>query len=145
MIVRDLQPADLPAVVGLLDQLGYALEGAEVEARLQQVRQAPGHRVRVAEREGKVVGLLHVFERPALEKPREAIVQSLVVDATVRGSGIGAALMRDAEGWARDRSLVSVALYTQIGREAAHAFYETIGYAKANTSHLMRRYLTERH
>lgn len=141
MIVRDLQPADLPAAVGLLDQLGYALGEREVRARLEQVLKAPGHRVRVAEQGGKVVGLIHVFERPALEKPCEAIVQALVVDGTVRGAGIGAALMRDAEGWAGERGLASVALYTRTDRAGAHAFYETIGYRKANSSHLMRRYL----
>ncbi|MBS0520599.1 MAG: GNAT family N-acetyltransferase [Proteobacteria bacterium] len=142
MIVRDLQPTDLPAAVGLLGQLGYALGEREVRARLEQVLKAPGHRVRVAEQAGKVVGLIHVFERPALEKPCEAIVQALVVDGTVRGAGIGAALMRDAEeDWAGKRGLASVALYTRTDRAGAHAFYETIGYRKANSSHLMRRYL----
>ena len=46
----------------------------------------------VAEMEGEVVGVLHVFERPALEKPCEAVVQALVVDGERRGAGIGEAL-----------------------------------------------------
>lgn len=139
MIVRDLQPADLPAAAILLDQLGYALHEAEVRARFDQLQSAPGHRARVAELDGQVVGLLHVFERPALEKPCEAVVQSLVVDANCRGSGVGAVLMADAEAWARARGLSSVALYTNVRREPAHAFYRRIGYAQAATSHLMRR------
>jgi GNAT superfamily N-acetyltransferase len=139
MIIRDLQPADLPAAAALLDQLGYALDEGEVGARFQRLLKVPGHRVRIAELEGRVAGLLHVFERPALEKPCEAVVQSLVVDAQSRGSGVGAALMADAEAWARAKGLPSVALYTSIGRDPAHAFYKRIGYVQVGTSHLMRR------
>jgi len=139
MIVRDLQPADLPAAAALLHQLGYALGEEEVRERFERLLNAPDHRARVAELDGQVVGLLHVFERPALEKPCEAVVQSLVVDANCRGSGVGAVLMADAEAWARVRGLSSVALYTNIRRESAHAFYKRIGYAQAATSHFMRR------
>lgn len=139
MIVRDLLPADLPVAAVLLDQLGYAMDEGEVRKRFERVLRAPDHRARVAEMDGPVVGLLHVFERPALEKPCEAVVQAIVVDARTRGAGVGAALMADAEAWARARGLTSVTLYTNIGREPAHAFYEGLGYSKTGTSHLMRR------
>lgn len=139
MIVRDLTPADLPAVTALLGQLGYELADHEVRHRLEYLMKTPDHAARVADIDGKVVGLLHMFERPALEKPREAVVQSLVVDAAQRTRGVGAALMRDAEAWARERGLASVALYTRVDREAARAFYERIGYGLSATSHLLRR------
>jgi ribosomal protein S18 acetylase RimI-like enzyme len=141
MIVRDLAPADLPAVTALLGQLGYELAEQEVSSRLDHLKKAPDHAVRVADIDGKVVGLLHMFRRPALEKPLEAVVQSLVVDAAQRGHGVGAALMRDAEAWAQERGLASVALYTRIDRAAARAFYKRIGYGLSGTSHLMRREL----
>ena len=139
MIVREIQSADLPAVADLLGQLGYELDAQEVLRRFERVRKAPDHGVRVAVVDRKIVGLLHVFERPALEKPCEAVVQSLVVDAGRRGNGVGAALMQAAETWARDRGLASVVLHTRIDRDAARAFYERIGYRHSATSHLMRR------
>lgn len=123
----------------LLEQLGYEMGEQEVRRRLDHLAKAPDHNVRVADTDGRVVGLLHVFERPALEKPREAVVQALVVDATERGQGVGAALMREAEDWARGRGLASITLYTRIDRDAARAFYEHIGYGLSATSHLMRR------
>ena len=141
MIVRDLQSADLPGIAGLLSQLGYEPDEQELRDRLAHLAKAPDHRVRVADVDGKVVGLLHMYERTALEKPREAVIQSLVVDATQRGRGVGAALMREAERWARGRDLPAVALYTRIDRDAARAFYERLGYEFVATSHLMRREL----
>jgi len=64
-----------------------------------------------------------------------------VVDAAQRAHGVGAALMRDAEAWARARGLVSVVLYTRVDRDAARTFYEKLGYEPVATSHLMRREL----
>ena len=141
MILRDFQPADLPGVAALLEQLGYEPGVREIQDRLAHLAKASGQWVRVADVDGRVVGLLHVYERPALEKAREAVVQSLVVDAAQRSRGVGAALMREAEQWARERGLPAVALYTRIDRDAARAFYERLGYGLVATSHLMRREL----
>ena len=77
------------------------------------------HRVIVAEEDGEIVGVLHAFERPALEKPCEVVVQALIVDETRRGSGIGAVLMHEAETWATTCGLSSTALYTRIDRDLA--------------------------
>ena len=139
MIIRDIRLTDIVAAQRLLGQLGYDLDETDVRTRLEQVLATSGHHVFVAEIGSRVVGLLHVFERPALEKPCEAVVQALVVDSECRGGGIGEALMRQAEAWAADRNLGSTALYTRIDRDGAHAFYERIGYRLAGTSHLMRR------
>jgi ribosomal protein S18 acetylase RimI-like enzyme len=97
------------------------------------------HRIIVAEVEGKVVGVLHMFERPALEKPCEAMVQALVVDSEARSSGVGEALMREAEAWAQSRKLPAVSLYSRVDRKRAHAFYERIGYRIKATSVRMDR------
>ena len=139
MIVRDLRSADVPMAHRLLGQLGYEVDEREIKARLDRLAKAPDHRIIVAEIDGEVAGLLHVFERPALEKSCEAVVQSLVVEAGRRGSGIGRRLMNEAETWARGRGLASTVLYTRIDRHDAREFYEQLGYRLAATSHLMRR------
>jgi GNAT superfamily N-acetyltransferase len=125
----------MPVARDLLRQLGYDVAAAELDARVERVLAATNHHVVVAEDGGRVVGLVHVFERPALEKPCEAVVQAIVVDATLRGRGIGKALMETAETWARLRGLGSVVLST---RNAA-AFYTQLGYGKIATSDLMRK------
>src|SRR5215472_2008646 len=105
MVIRDARPDDIPALHRLIGQLGYSPDAPEFRRRFERVSATAGHRVIVAEEAGRVVGLLHVFDRPALEKPCEAVVQALVVDSERRGGGIGEALMREAETWGRSRQL----------------------------------------
>ena len=73
------------------------------------------------------------YERPALEKPCEAVVQALIVDGSLRKTGVGRILMAAAE--------TCLVLHTRDDREDARAFYEHLGYQKAATSHLMSKAL----
>jgi ribosomal protein S18 acetylase RimI-like enzyme len=139
MIVRDARPADVSAVHRLIGQLADPVDEAAFRARFEHVLATDDHRIIVADVEGKLVGVLHMFERPALEKPCEAVVQALVVDSDARGSGVGEALMREAEAWAQQRKLPSVSLYSRADRNRAHAFYERIGYRIKATSVRMDR------
>jgi GNAT superfamily N-acetyltransferase len=139
MVLRDVRKDDLPSVHGLIGQLGYPVDPREFQARFERVAATPDHRIIVAEEEGRVVGVLHAFIRPALEKSCEAVVQALVVEADRRSAGVGEALMREAEAWAVGRGLSSTALYTRIDRDRSRAFYERIGYRLKGTSHLMGR------
>jgi N-acetylglutamate synthase-like GNAT family acetyltransferase len=97
MIVRDAGPADTAAIHRLIGQLADAPDEAEFRTRFERVAGSDGHRIIVAELDGRVAGVLHVFARPALEKPYEAVVQALVVDSEARSGGVGDALMREAE------------------------------------------------
>jgi predicted N-acetyltransferase YhbS len=136
MLIRPYRQTDLPATRALLRQLGYEVGAEELATRLASVVAAADHRVLVAEGDdGSVDGLMHVFVRPALEKPCEVLVQALVVDEKLRGRGIGQALMREAETWAAAHGLASVALHTR----HASAFYLQLGYAKVASADLMRK------
>ncbi|MEQ9361685.1 MAG: GNAT family N-acetyltransferase, partial [Rhodospirillales bacterium] len=108
VIVRAMDAADLDVVRGLMAQLDYDITADDLAARFGAVTGDPDHAVLVAEQGGLLLGLVHVFARPALEKPVEAVIQSLVVDTRARGGGIGRALKDRAEGWARARGLASV-------------------------------------
>ena len=139
MIIRDARPTDVVAIQRLIGQLADEPDAAEFRRRFERVSSDSDHRIIVAEVAGRVVGVLHVFERPALEKPCEAVVQALVVDSAARSGGIGAALMHEAEAWAAGRNLSSSSLYTRVDRDRARAFYERIGYREKATSRLMGR------
>jgi predicted N-acetyltransferase YhbS len=135
--IRDFAMGDIYRARNLLAQLGYVLDDREFTNRVSAVRSSKAHCLLVAENKGTVAGLVHVFERPALDKPLAAVVQALVVDIDQRGAGIGEALMHAAEEWARKRGYGSVALYSGVTRSDAHKFYARLGYELLATSNLM--------
>jgi len=99
----------------------------------------PTHFAAVAEEGSRIYGLVHAYERPALERAYEVVLQSLVVDQSVRKTGIGRKLMTAAEAWAKSRGIKQVVLHTRIDRDEARSFYEHIGYNLTATSHLMAK------
>jgi len=136
MTTEDIQPSR-----ELLSQLGYPLGSKELRRRYDSVMGTADHALLVAEDEGDIIALCHVYARPALDKPPEAVVQALVVNQAYRGRGVGRDMMMAAETWAGDHGFTSVALYSNALRSDAHAFYETIGYRLTATSHLFRKSL----
>jgi GNAT superfamily N-acetyltransferase len=142
--LRPMTRDDIARCVPLLAQLGYELSTEELTQRFAAVAATPDHSLVVAELAGRVVGLLHVFARPAIENPREAVVQAIVVDLARRRSGIGVALMAEAERWGRERDCRSVMLSSNVARAPAHAFYAALGYHIAATSCVLRKKLTRR-
>jgi GNAT superfamily N-acetyltransferase len=55
------------------------------------------------------------------------------VDRSQRRLGVGLALMNRAEVWARDRGCSMVRLTSSSMRNAAHRFYEALGYTNIKT------------
>lgn len=141
MQIRPLRPADVEGAKELLHQLGYDMPADALARRIDRVLASGAHYAAVAEEGTKIVGLVHAYERPALEKPCEVVVQSLVVDTRLRKAGIGKILMAAAEAWARANGLTHVVLHTREDRADARAFYEHLGYRQVATSHLMRKTL----
>src|SRR6516165_9372585 len=128
MTIREMEAADIAVCRMLLSQLGYDLSLQEVKRRYEAIKQKQDHEVFVGEQDGQVVALMHLYERPAFDKPPEVIVQALVIDQNWRGTGVGKAMMNIAERWALDRGFSSVVLTSSLSRSDAHSFYNRIGY-----------------
>jgi len=141
--IRAMTAGDIPATRELLAQLGYPMAVEEVRRRYDVVIRSESHALIAAEHDGFVIALCHVYARPALDKPPEAVVQALVVDQTRRGDGIGKLMMDAAERWAVERGFNSIVLSSHIARPDAHAFYQAIGYKCAATARLFRKALRQ--
>lgn len=138
--IRDMVAADIEAIMPLMIQLGYELNIEDLTARFETIIASTGHKLIVSEQDGMVTGFCHVYARPALEKPHEAILQAMVVDEAARRVGIGKAFIKSAEAWAKEQGMQSISLYSQVEREDAHAFYEELGYERVATSLLLRKW-----
>lgn len=138
MTIRGVTQSDAAPIAALIRGLARDATADDIAARLTSVLTRDDHRVWVFEQDDGVKGVLHAFIRPALEKPVEVVVQSLVVSPTERKAGIGRALMIEAERWAQQSGRSSVALHTR----NAQAFYARLGYAAVASPDLMRKTLT---
>lgn len=88
----------------------------------------------VAESSGRVVGFTSIRPREAPEAPvfrkRNYLhVEELVVDAAFHRTGVGTALMRGAEQWARERGFARIQLTVWSFNAGAIALYELLGYS----------------
>ncbi len=136
-----LSEADLDDAQRLMRDLGYEIEIAELAKRFHAVRAYDDHAIFTARIDGEVLGIVHIYQRAALEKPVEAYVQSFVVSAAKQRTGIGHALMQAAEDWAQARCLPSISLHTSQHREGALAFYTREGFEEVSHGRMLRKSL----
>jgi aminoglycoside 6'-N-acetyltransferase I len=105
----------------------------EIDAALRAP--ADGAAVFVAARaEGGLAGLLELRLRDFAEgctSSPVAYVEGWWVDPDVRRAGVGAALMRAAEAWARARGLSEIASDCDLDNEVSLRAHEALGFAEA--------------
>ncbi|MGV2908062.1 GNAT family N-acetyltransferase [Achromobacter sp. AGC25] len=117
--IRRLSPAEWGDAYPAIAQL-RSLDEAEFMARVRR-QSYSGYELVAAFRDGKIIGVLGMRPVHTLARGAHLHVDDLVVDAAVRGSGAGRALMEYAESDARARGMTAVFLDA---RRDAVAFYE---------------------
>ncbi len=133
--IRPLDSTDADAVSALLPDLGYEATAEQVARRLAALREWPDQDAFAAAMAGRLVGLCHVQGVRMLNSEGYAEIQALVVSAASQGQGIGKQLVAHACDWAFARGYERVRLRSGVQREAAHAFYEHLGFEKAKASY----------
>jgi GNAT superfamily N-acetyltransferase len=146
--------ADREAVVDLLWQLNVyekALNDTRSDLREDaaaclawnedRVREGGAHVV--AEQDGNVLGYMCLVIQMAppfvrAELRRHLYVAELVVDESARGRGFGAALLEEAERYARDNGLGHILIGLTAGNDGADRLYERLGYAFYGVERLKR-------
>jgi len=90
---------------------------------------------------GRVVGTLQMTFIPGLSNQGAelALVEAVRVDSSLRGQGVGEAMMRWAMEEARRRGCRHMELFTHLSRTDAQRFYERLGFARSHAG--MRRAL----
>lgn len=136
MRTRTAHLDDSAQIADLAAQLGYPAAAGEMRSRLNAALDDHDHLVLVGEsHDGQIIAWLHAtVSRPLVDEPTCQIA-GLVVDERSRRTGLGRALMQQAEAWAVHRGLNSVSLRSSVVRHGAHAFYERLGYARIKTQH----------
>ena len=131
-LIRPAEPRDAAALAELIGQLGYQASALDVRERLAAM-QAEGRAVLAAEMEGRVVGCLSTSAMRVLHRPAPVgRISMMVVDEPLRGQGIGARLVREAERVLAAQGCYMVEVTSHLRRTDAHRFYERLGYARTS-------------
>jgi GNAT superfamily N-acetyltransferase len=133
--IRLARASDADEIAQLTSQLGYDLTHADAADRLSRILLHEDQQFFVADVDGRAVGWLHVAFAEYIDAEAFAVIAGLVVDRDHRRLGIGRALVDRAETWARDRGCSIVRLTSSATRNAAHRFYEDLGYENLKTQY----------
>lgn len=137
--IRPATAADVPALLPLLEQLGYPGCGDFAERRVRELVAHPDAALWVAQGEGGILGFISLHFVPQLACAGDFCrISYLCVAEHARGRGIGALLEVAAEHEARRRGCDRIELHSHERRTRAHEFYARQGYAES-PKYLMKR------
>lgn len=137
---RVASKADLPEVLRLYAQPdldGKALLLAEAERMFDRIAQYPDYRVYVAERDSRIVGTfaLLIMHNLGHWGTPSAVIEDVAVAPDCQGQGIGKIMMRHALQLCGEKGCYKAALSSNLKRERAHAFYESLGFEQHGYSY----------
>jgi len=144
LTARRAQRADLPRLLELLadDVLGKNREGVGSDdpaysRAFDVIDRDPNQQLLVAELDGRVVGMLQITYAPGLSRRGawRANIESVRVDSSERGRGIGGWLMARALEHARRRGCRIAQLTSDRRRDGAHRFYAKLGFTDSHVGY----------
>jgi ribosomal protein S18 acetylase RimI-like enzyme len=134
--IREAVESDLPAILGVYSEAGIdsgdAFSVEEARAQLARFRQYPSCRVFVAELGVKIAGTytLLILDKLGKRGTPAGVVEDVAVVPRYQGRGIGRAMMRHAMEECRAAGCYKLTLSSNLKREAAHRFYDGLGFER---------------
>jgi GNAT superfamily N-acetyltransferase len=149
VLLRTARPEDLPEIVALLaaDQLGAARDGLRgpddveaYESALSAIKADPNQLLVVAVADAALVATFQLSFLPGLARRGSwrAQLEAVRVLESMRGGGLGTAMMQWAIEAARARGCRLLQLTTDKSRTDAKRFYEQLGFAASHEGMKLR-------
>ena len=142
--IRDASEEDLPAVLRVLAESGIdggdSFTVEEAREHFARIRQRPGFRLLVAAIAGEVVGTytLQILDKLGKRGTPAGVVEDVAVRPACQGQGIGRATMEHARDACRRAGCYKLALSSNLRREDAHRFYDSLGFERHGFSFVTR-------
>ena len=141
--IREAIDADLPAILSLYAQPdlddGKVLSIERAQKILARIRSYPDYRIYAAKAGEEIVGTfaLLIMDNLAHMGAPSAIVEDVVVDPDWQGKGIGKQMVQFAVERSKDLGCYKLALSSNLKREVAHRFYESLGFRRHGYSYFV--------
>jgi GNAT superfamily N-acetyltransferase len=133
--IRAASEADLPSILALYVEVeddGRVLSIEKARSIFARMQSYPDYKVYVAMLSGSIVGTfaLLIMDNLAHMGALSGVVEDVVVHRDWRGKGVGKQMMRFAMDRCRERGCYKLALSSNLRREAAHRFYDALGFQR---------------
>lgn len=138
--LRRARLEDAAEIARLVTELGYPVEAGAILPRLQALLVHPDHLVTVAaDPKDHLSGVIMAEHRALLLYGSQVEIMGLSVGADARRMGVGRALVKAVEDWARQFGSNKIVVRSNVVRLESHPFYEKIGYERKKTQHVYAR------
>jgi GNAT superfamily N-acetyltransferase len=107
------------------------LSDDEIEELCNQINQIPNYKIYLVWLEEKAVGTFSLLYVPTMMHRgfhQFAVLDAVSVDSVYRSQGIGKAMIRTALKLSAEAGCYKVTLSSNLHRDRAHAFYESLGF-----------------
>ena len=139
--IRKALISDSVALTELSEQLGYPTTVEEVEDRVKYLLNKKDHQIFVAEYNDKIIGFISFERYDILYYPSGLNITGLVVDKNYRNKGIGKLLLKIAEKYAIENSLIFLRANSGSQRLDAHQFYRKNGFSNEKDQKRFIKYI----
>jgi GNAT superfamily N-acetyltransferase len=128
--IRNARPEDADRIAELYMQLVGSSAIAVQPERISSIFGDPNTELFVSELEGRVHGtaLVSLCADVMFGIQPFAVVENVIVEESVRGKGLGAALFRHIEAFCLAKNCSKIMLLSSIHRVQAHRFFEQAGF-----------------
>ncbi len=141
MQIRQATESDIPSILSLYAQLEPNGEStislSNALEIFRKIQSYPNYHIYIAEQEGETLGTfsLAIVDNLAHFGARSGLIEDVVVDEKHRYRGFGKEMMQYAINLCRQNFCYKVSLSSNLQRENAHRFYESLGFQKHGFSY----------
>ena len=130
-IIREAKISDVEDIYYInTTSLGYEYDLDKQRKKLEIILADSSQAVFVADINGKAVGYIHLANYDVIYADNFKNCLGLAVDNDYKRIGIGSALLKQAEIWAKENGAAGIRLCSGIERKNAHKFYLSQGYVE---------------
>lgn len=133
---REASKTDLPEILRLYAQPdlddGQVLSLPEAERIFERLSRYPDYKIYVAVCGGQIIGTfaLLIMDNLGHSGAPSAVIEDVAVDPEWQGQGLGKRMLRHALRVSSEKGCYKAALSSNLKRARAHAFYESLGFAR---------------
>jgi GNAT superfamily N-acetyltransferase len=136
VLCREATKLDLPSVLHLYAQPdlddGEVLSLPEAERIFERFALYPDYKIYLAKIDDEAVGTfaLLIMDNLGHMGTRSAVIEDVAVDPKWQDCGVGKAMMKFVLGICAEKCCYKVSLSSNLKRQHAHAFYESLGFER---------------